>query len=62
MNLFNRNRNRFTDPENKLMVSKGERRGGINYGLGISNIYKEYSKYILYTTVNKKDKQQGSTV
>ena len=32
------NRNRVTDIENRLMVSKEERRGGINKKLGI-NIY-----------------------
>ena len=32
----------------------------MGWGLAIYN--KIYSKYILYTTVNKKDKQQGSTV
>ena len=34
-----------------------ERKGGINYGLGISRYSKIYSKYIFNTTVNKKDKQ-----
>ena len=30
------NRNRPTDVENKLMVTKGERWGGINYRFGIN--------------------------
>ena len=36
---YPQNRNRLTDLENKLMVTKGERRGqGINWEFGI-NIY-----------------------
>ena len=57
MNLFT-NRNRLTDIENKLMVTKGEMwRGGINQELGI-NIYTLLSikqinnKDILYSTGN----------
>ena len=30
MNLYLQSRNSLTDIENKLMVTKGERRGGIN--------------------------------
>ena len=57
MNLFT-NRNRLTDIENKLMVTKGEMwRGGINQELGIKIYTLLYIKWIikkdlLYSTGN----------
>ena len=57
MNLFTK-QNRFTDIENKLMVTKGEsmvRRGEINQEFGISTYILLYIKWItnkdlLYST------------
>ena len=51
------NRNRLTDIENKLMVTKGERWGGVNYKFRISRYTLLYIKYInnkdwLYSTGN----------
>ena len=38
------NRNRVTDVENKLMVTKGERGGGINWEIGIDTYTLLYIK------------------
>ena len=38
------NRNRVTDVENKLMVTKGERGGGINWEIGIDTYTLLYTK------------------
>ena len=57
MNLFT-NRNRLTDIENKLMVTKGEMwRGGVNQELGINihtplYIRQITNKNLLYSTGN----------
>ena len=59
MNLFTK-QNRFTDIENKLMVTKGEsmvRRGAINQEFGISTYILLYIKHVnnkdlLYSTGN----------
>ena len=38
------NKSRLTDIENKLIVTKGERKGGINWEFGI-NRYRLYKTY-----------------
>ena len=47
------NRNRLTDIESKLMVTKGERGGGDKFGIWDEQIH---------TTMNKIDDKQGPTV
>ena len=57
-NKLLQNRNRLTDMENKLMVTKGERNGGgINEGFGISRFKLFYiqqvnNKLLLYSMEN----------
>ena len=51
MNLFKK-QDQTTDMENKLMVTKQERKGGINQEFGVNR----------YTLLYKIDKQQEPTV
>ena len=44
------NRNRVTDAENKLMVTKGEVGGGINWEIGIDTLLYTTNKKLLYST------------
>ena len=43
---FIKNRNRLTDTENKLMVTKRERKRGINQEFGVEIYTLLYTKYI----------------
>lgn len=45
-------RNRVTDVENKLMVTKGGRERGINHWLTHTIIYKITNRNLLYSTGN----------
>ena len=47
MNLFTKQRDRVTDVENKLMVTEGERPGGINWETGIDIYTLLYIKQII---------------